>query len=162
MSISSNLICQNTWPYLRIEALRARFTFFFQDTPFHEPVVSVAQLAQFLLSIIFSSYSKMIFCRNFQNGVTLLWDQRQILFTNRGPETFFALTMMSVWIMLSNVAGSIGNVLSAPTNWGNYPQATSEPFTTGALTMSSRCGWVKWDREAFLVSEPDSCIIGRK
>ena len=91
----------------------------------------------------FRSYSKMVFCRNFQNGVTLLWDQRLIPFTNRGPETFFALTMMSAWIMLSNTAGGTGNVLSAPTSWRNYLWATYEPFTTGALSMSTRCAQVK-------------------
>jgi len=50
------------------------------------------------------------------DGVRLLWNRSQSPFTNQVAGISIALTMKGVWIMLSNVAGATGIVVSVPTS----------------------------------------------
>lgn len=87
-----------------------------------------------------NSFSFFPMCRctaKMQNGVMLLWNVDQIPFTSQATKTPIALIMKSVWIMLSNAAGTIGAVLSVLTKRHNNRRAKSKPFTTQAITI--RC-----------------------
>ena len=58
----------------------------------------------------YSSLSFFPMCRctaKMQDGVMLLWNLNQIPFTRQATKTPIALIMKSVWITLSNAAGTI-------------------------------------------------------
>jgi hypothetical protein len=69
-------------------------------------------------------------------GVRLLWNRSQIPFTNQVAGTSIARTMKGVWIMLSNVAGATGIVMSAPTNQDMNQSAESKQLVIQTLVMS--------------------------